>query len=310
MRDNYIILNIILFLSFTINTFFLEMIYKINNDCSQFLVLYSTICSYLTSLIFSYNEKLMKPIPKYKYLIISLSTFISSQSGLYALKYISISTRLLLKSCKSIPIVILQFTYGKNIPLHKLLSIILLSSGTYIYFYDENNSDSIYGLLLICISLLGDGFVGIYEDALVEKYKIKPFSLMKMIQLYRIILSILLIQNWIEFYSFINNNKIILLGLGVSGTTTQICIFVSLNKYGSLSTSMMGSMRKIINIILFIMINNVKLSSQKYIGLSIGISGIIINCIRNNNILNYKINSFPCKKYSKTSDIIFRMLTN
>lgn len=289
LLDNYLSLNVILFVSFTINTFFLEYIYKIDKDASQYLVLYNSLCSYLVASIFSLSETNYKPIPFYKYGFLSLSTFISSQTGLTALKYISMPTRILLKSCKSIPIVTLKLVTGKSIPLYKLFSIILLSSGTYIYSYSKANTDTNIGLLLAMISLFSDGIVGTYEDQLVETYGVQTFTLMKNIQLFRVLYSMILLDNWLSFYHFINNNLYTLLILGTSGSITHVCIFTSLNKYGSLSTSMMGSIRKTFNILLSVVVNNHSLSGNKLLGLTLGLSGIGVNCIRNIPFLENRI---------------------
>ena len=292
LLDNYILLNIILFLSFTINTIYLDTIYKIDKNISQYLVLYNSICSYIIAVIFSLNEKPNKVIPYYKYGLLSLITYISSQTGLVVLKYISMSTRMLLKSCKSIPIVIIELSSGKSIPLYKIVSIILLSTGTYIYSYCEDNPDNIIILLLAIISLFSDGIVGIYEDKLVKDYNVQTFTLMKNIQLFRVIYSIILLDNWILFYQFINNNLFILIILGTSGTITQVCIFTSINKYGSLSTSMMGSFRKTFNILLSIILNNNITNVNKFIGLILSLLGIGINFV---NKLFFKT-EINCKK--------------
>ena len=146
-------------------------------------------------------------------------------------------TRILLKSCKSIPIIIIGLISGKSYNVYKIISIISISSGAYIYSYTYNNSDTIIGLQFAMISLICDGFVSIYEDILVERYKVKTFTMMQNIQIWRIIFSLGYIQDWWKFYQFINKYLITLIFLGLSGSGTQVCIFISINHYGSLTTS-------------------------------------------------------------------------
>lgn len=316
----FILLNIILLGCFTLNTLYLEYLYKNETNITYHLVLYSSICNFIVALICSYIEPISKIdlkksslVPHSQYIIISFGTFISSQTGMISLNYISMPTRILLKSCKSIPIIVIGLIYGKSYPLYKIISIVALSSGTYLYSYTDNGYNTLIGIGYAMISLISDGFVGLYEDSLVEKYNINTFTLMQNIQMWRIVFASSYIQDWWRFYQFIYKYSKTLIILGVSGAGTQVCIFISLNRYGSLTTSMIGGFRKIFNIILSILMNGYNLTSRQSIGLIFGISGIVINLTRKHPLFLQKIHCNNClkrtKKYCKTSDIIFRLLT-
>ena len=82
--------------------------------------------------------------------------------------------------------------------------------------------------------------------------------------------------------------------MGLSGSGTQVCIFISLNRYGSLTTSMMGGFRKIFNIVLSILINGYDLTSRQSLGLTLGISGIVVNLSRNYPLFLQEIH---CKQF-------------
>ena len=316
----FILLNIILLGCFTLNTLYLEYLYRKETDITNYLVFYSSVCNYVTALIFSYEETQPKTnlekstlVPYSQYIIISLGTFISSQTGMISLDYISMPTRILLKSCKSIPIVIIGLLSGKSYPTYKIMSIVALSSGTYLYSYTDNGYNTLVGIGFALVSLISDGFVGIYEDALVERYQVQTFTLMRNIQMWRIIFSLGYIQDWWRFYQFMYQYSTTMIFLGFSGAGTQVCIFVSLNRYGSLTTSMMGGFRKIFNIVLSILLNGYDLTHRQSLGLILGISGILVNLNRNYPLLLQEIHCKQCmrrtKKYSKTSDTVFRLLT-
>ena len=311
----FILLNIILLGCFTLNTLYLEYLYRNERDITNYLVFYSSVCNYVIALIFSYEEMQPKTnlekstlVPYSQYIIISLGTFISSQTGMISLDYISMPTRILLKSCKSIPIVFIGLLSGKSYPIYKIISIVTLSSGTYLYSYTDNGYNTLVGIGFALASLISDGFVGIYEDALVERYQVQTFTLMRNIQMWRIVFSLGYIQDWWRFYQFMHQYSTTMIFLGFSGAGTQVCIFVSLNRYGSLTTSMMGGFRKIFNIVLSILMNGYDLTYRQSLGLTLGVSGILVNLSRNYPLFLQEIHCKQCirrtKKYSKTISVI------
>tara|TARA_Y100000748_G_scaffold256376_3_gene222773 strand:+ start:35 stop:1009 length:975 start_codon:yes stop_codon:yes gene_type:complete len=316
----FILLNIILLGCFTLNTLYLEYLYQNETNITNYLVFYSSVCNYVIAVVFSYgvtkssteSEKSGLVLHS-QYIIISLGTFISSQTGMLALDYISMPTRILLKSCKSIPIVLIGLLSGKSYPVYKIISIVALSSGTYLYSYTDNGYDTLIGIGFALVSLVSDGFVGTYQDDLVERYQVQTFTLMRNIQLWRIVFSLVYIHDWWRFYQFLHQYSMTMIFLGLSGAGTQVCIFISLNCYGSLSTAMMDNFRKVFNIILSIVINGYGLTSRQSLGLTLGISGIVVNLSRNYPLFLQEIHCKQClrrtKKYSKTSDTVFRLLT-
>jgi drug/metabolite transporter (DMT)-like permease len=308
----FILLNILLLGCFTLNTLYLESLYKNETNITNYLVFYSSVCNYIVALIFSYGEiqpkisnttsnTLTTQITHFQYIIISLGTFISSQTGMIALDYISMPTRILLKSCKSIPIIVVGLFSGKSYPVYKFISIIALSSGTYFYSYIDNNSDQAIGIGFALVSLVSEGLVGVYQDNLVEKYQVGTFTLMQNIQMWRIVFSILYIYDWWKFYQFMHQYSITIIFLGLSGAGTQVCIFISLNRYGSLSTAMMDNFRKVFNIILSIVMNGYNLTNRQSLGLTLGISGILVNVTPNHPFFSQKIHCKQCLRRIKIS---------
>ena len=308
----FILLNILLLGCFTLNTLYLESLYKNETNITNYLVFYSSVCNYIVALIFSYAETrpkisnttsntLTTQITHFQYIIISLGTFISSQTGMIALDYISMPTRILLNSCKSIPIIVVGLFSGKSYPVYKFISIIALSSGTYFYSYIDNNSDQAIGIGYAFVSLISEGLVGVYQDNLVEKYQVGTFTLMQNIQMWRIVFSIVYIYDWWKFYQFMHQYSITIMFLGLSGAGTQICIFISLTRYGSLSTAMMDNFRKVFNIILSIVMNGYNLTNRQSLGLTLGISGILVNVTPNHPFFSQKIHCKQCLRRIKIS---------
>lgn len=92
--------------------------------------------------------------------------------------------------------------------------------------------------------------------------------------------------------------SITMIFLGLSGAGMQVCIFVSLNRYGSLTTSMMGGFRKIFNIVLSILMNGYDLTHRQSLGLTLGVSGILVNLSRNNSLFLQEIHCKQCMRRS------------
>ena len=84
-----------------------------------------------------------------------------------------------------------------------------------------------------------------------------------------------------------------------SEASIQVCIFISLNRYGSLTTSMMDSFRKIFNIVLSILINGYDLTSRQSLGLTLGISGIVVNLSHNYPLFLQEIHCKQCLRRTK-----------
>ena len=119
--------------------------------------------------------------------------------------------------------------------------------------------------------------------------------------MWRIVFSIVYIYDWWKFYQFMHQYSITIIFLGLSGAGTQVCIFISLNRYGSLSTAMMDNFRKVFNIVLSIVLNGYNLTNRQSVGLTLGISGILINVTPNHPFFSQKIHCKQCLRRIKIS---------
>jgi UDP-galactose transporter B1 len=98
------------------------------------------------------------------YLLLSIFQCLASPFGYESLKYIDYPTHILGKSCKLIPVMLMNFVlYGKIYSLKKYLIVLLITVGVSCFTLlqpkksGKPTNNSLYGLMLLMVNLLIDG---------------------------------------------------------------------------------------------------------------------------------------------------------
>jgi UDP-galactose transporter B1 len=244
-------------------------------------------------------------MPQSKLIIVGLLAFGSTISSMVALRYVTFITRILGKSCKSIPVMVVGLFLGKSYALKKYVSVVVLSIGVAVFLVGtahekqhkavqtneihdhvaahERTPNVLLGFSLLLLSLLFDGATGALEDKYMEQYHIGAFDLMYTVNIYKCIFAAIGMVVMGEIPTFVEQvvpslPNLVLLSL--TGAMGQAFIFFTISKFGALTTSIIGTCRKVLSIVLSVILFGHILSFEQFIGLAVSFVGIGLNWVR------------------------------
>jgi UDP-galactose transporter B1 len=208
-----------------------------------------------------------------------------------SLRYVIFPVQVLAKSCKPIPVMIMGALMGKKYPLRKYINVSLITVGVALFMgggdskhggddADKMGPTMIIGVALLFVSLSFDGATGAYEDMIMSTAHVGPFELMYNIQLGKCILAGLglIFTNEVNyFFVMCQQTGPVLVVLGLTGAIGQVFIFVTISKFGALTCSIMGLMRKITTLVTSIIIYGHELNFTQAGGLGLSIGAMIYN---------------------------------
>lgn len=204
-------------------------------------------------------------VPTKYFILIALSAFISTVTSMVALRYVCFITRIIGKSCKSIPIMVMGLLFGKRYPASKYISVVGLSAGVAIFLTSSYNRDDhtspqktqiVWGSLLLLISLVFDGITGALEDKYIALYQIPSLELMYQLNRFKAVFALLGMvwtRQWTALGS-IQDQAFLLVLLSFTGALAQMCIFEIIQHFGALTLSIVGTCRKVLSICLSIVV--------------------------------------------------------
>ncbi|RLN21586.1 hypothetical protein BBJ28_00007643 [Nothophytophthora sp. Chile5] len=247
--------------------------------------------------------------------IVGALAFGSTISSMVALRYVTFITRILGKSCKSIPVMIMGVFLGKKYALKKYLSVIVLSIGVAVFLVGtahekqqrsvqhneshdhvpvhERTPNMLLGFSLLVMSLIFDGATGALEDKFMEKYHIGAFDLMYAVNIYKALFSAagMVVNGEVPvFLEYVVPSLPNLIMLSLTGAMGQAFIFFTISKFGALTTAIIGTCRKVLSIVLSVILFGHILSQEQTIGLGVAFAGIGLNWV---NIKNCFAKSKP-----------------
>lgn len=244
-------------------------------------------------------------MPQSKLIIVGLLAFGSTIASMVALRYVTFITRILGKSCKSIPVMVVGLFLGKSYQLKKYVSVLVLSIGVAVFLlgtahekqhkavqtneihdhvpHNERTPNMVLGFSLLLLSLLFDGATGALEDKFMEQYHIGAFDLMYTVNIYKCIFAAIGMVVMGEIPTFVEQvvpslPNLVLLSL--TGAMGQAFIFFTISKFGALTTSIIGTCRKVLSIVLSVILFGHILSLEQFIGLAVSFVGIGLNWVR------------------------------
>ncbi|KAF0744723.1 hypothetical protein Ae201684P_019047 [Aphanomyces euteiches] len=232
-------------------------------------------------------------LPRRHYVLLSVLAFISTLASVCALRYVTFITRILGKSCKSIPVMFIGVCFGKRYSVQKYLSVILLSIGVAVFLmgsYHRHTEDpttseaqSAIGLCLLLLSLLCDGATGALEDKFMAQYTVGAFELMFQLSSFKALFAcggVVFAGEWPQLLESVAASVGPLLALSLSGAAGQAFIFYTITKFGALTTSIIGTMRKVVSIALSVVLFHHVLGIGQVTGLFIAFTAIMMNWVR------------------------------
>ncbi|KAF0698469.1 Aste57867_10892 [Aphanomyces stellatus] len=269
--------------------------------CPQYLI-YTVVawCGLHMKRVSVRKDKSVVQVPKrhspwHIFAFIAAATFGSYYFSFRALRHVSYLFKVLGKTCKPIPILLLGLCFGKTYTTRKYSSVLLITSGAAVFFVYQSASsssnqnihsiqDQLTGVFLLLVSLLCDGLAGVLEDKYIAEYKLGPFDLMFRISFVSTAFcAVLLGHDWTTLLFHLSGDAWRLIGLiGLCGSLGQVFMFISITYFGSLSTSVVGTCRKMLTVLSSIYVFQHPLSRMQIVGLGLAFIGMMLSMASKN----------------------------
>ena len=233
---------------------------------------------------------------------------IGSPFGYAALRYIDYPTQILGKSCKLVPVMLMNIIlYRRKFALHKYVVVGTVTLGISLFMlYAPSGghgakkgaaSNSLLGIGLLLVNLLVDGAINSTQDEVFVKYKIQGIQMMFLMNVFATLItttSMLVPFPSIPIISpapasgvrhselssalaFISSHPQVLkdiLLFSTAGALGQLFIFDTLENFGSLTLVTITVTRKLFTMLLSLVVYDHRLTAGQWIGVTTVFAGI------------------------------------
>ncbi|CAD8127767.1 unnamed protein product [Paramecium sonneborni] len=226
-----------------------------------------------------YRNKIKFVCTKKEGSYLGLLNFTSMIGALAALQYVSFPLQALVKSCKILSVLVVGLVLGnQKFTKQQILCGLIITIGIYIFNVSEgsasNKSSSLFGIVLLMISLFSDGCLATLQS----KFKVKKLEQWEMgfhISLWSFIGSIFytIIQGkYIQFFQYIQQYPQVvpeIVFLTIYSVLGQVFIFYCISCFSPRVLSVVTTTRKFFTVLLSIMIHNHMVNQIQWIGISL-----------------------------------------
>ncbi|KAJ6232718.1 solute carrier family 35 member b1 [Anaeramoeba flamelloides] len=258
-----------------------------------------------TKVVSYYSE-----IPIKAFIFVSLIQTISYSTSISSHKYTNYPTKILVKSCKPISILVLgSLVYKRKYPVLRYLSMIGMCLGIALFSYQQKGSHSdehnlLYSLSLLSVALFSDGIYAQHIDNLHRKYP--SSSRIRSMIVINFLLVFCLMPLWLinayernNLLSFFKNNPqliYLLLGSGVLSGIGQLVIYYSLQYFDSVIMSVITTSRKFITILFSIVYFKHTISRQQWASIVLVFASLLIDSFSKAHVFEKLFKKQPKKE--------------
>ncbi|KAH9411642.1 UDP-N-acetylglucosamine (UAA) transporter [Ordospora pajunii] len=194
------------------------------------------------------------------YLCLALLSIASASLGILSLRYLSYPTLVIAKSCKLVPIALINIlVYRRRMSCRRCLSLCLVSVCVVLFSLLDGSrrsgsGTSVLGGMILVLSLAADGFINSQQDHVFREFKVTPFEMMYYTNGFRlaIVLAMGLKQNsigyTIEFVRAVPGMGVDLLLYSAFNVIGQGVVYSMVQAHGSLTLTMVNVTRKMLSI--------------------------------------------------------------
>ncbi|ODV79358.1 UAA-domain-containing protein [Suhomyces tanzawaensis NRRL Y-17324] len=244
-------------------------------------------------LIFT-NQKLIS-LQYFKwFLLISITSSLSSPLGYESLKHVDYLAYLLAKSCKLIPVMLVHLVmYGTRFPVFKYVVAGLVTAGVAVFTSSHtslktsiNDGKTGLGMAQLIGSMVLDGLTNLTQDQLFKSqqgtHRVTGASLMCILNLFVFVLTaaytavfksseLTYTLDFVHKYPEVLTN---ILAFAVFGSVGQVFVFVILEKFDSLVLITATVTRKMLSMILSVVLFGHNLTGVQWLGVGLVFGGV------------------------------------
>ncbi|KAJ3018186.1 UDP-galactose transporter [Thoreauomyces humboldtii] len=244
----------------------------------RFFIFLNVVQSLCASTVATFYQKvvLRRPLTKpsgelwQKYAQCAIMGTVAPLFGYAAMRDLDFPTVILGKSCKLVPVLLMNFIiYRRTFPASQYLVVVLITAGVSAFMLlhkqegdhggKANNTRSAYGLGLLLVNLLMDGAVNSTQDRIFHKFKVTGSSMMVYLNLIQSGLMITYLALWpystelgaaVAFCTAHPQVIADVLLFGLCGAVGQCFIYYTLERFGAVSLVTVTVTRKMFSILL------------------------------------------------------------
>ncbi|KAI1321159.1 UDP-galactose transporter [Mortierella claussenii] len=253
-----------------------------------------------------------------KYFQVAFFNAIASPFSYAALRHIDYPTMILTKSCKLVPVMLMNIIlYRRKFPLYKYVCVALITIGVSGFMllapFDEHKkgavNSSLYGMLLVIINLTIDGVTNSTQDQIFHTFKVTGQQMMCIMNLFMSAFMALWLLNPFNSelgnaLAFCHSHPAIMKDITLfclCGALGQCFIFYTLEQFGSLSLVTVTVTRKLFTILLSVLAYGHLLNISQWLMIGIVFSGIGLEAyVKRNEKLEKMVDNLP--KHSPKPD--------
>lgn len=241
-----------------------------------------------------------------RYVLIAALQSTASQLGFLSLRYISYPTLTIAKSCKLVPVLIINvLLYRRKFAPYKYAVVVLVTLGIYLFMAfapprpgkksKGPESSSLLGLLLCFLNLVLDGATNSTQDQVFSKFGRKTVGAGQMMLVMNMI-SFLLMSftlsiplpflstpgqptQLVRALEFTEKHPEVwrdIIAYALAGSVGQVSIFETLQRFGSLTLVSITVTRKLFTMLLSVVVYKHELSRAQWLGVVVVFAGIAI----------------------------------
>ncbi|KAF9116529.1 UDP-galactose transporter [Mortierella sp. AM989] len=253
-----------------------------------------------------------------KYFQVAFSNAVASPFSYAALKHIDYPTMILTKSCKLVPVMLMNILlYRRRYPTYKYVCVALITFGAagfmFLAPFDEHKQEavnnSLFGMFLVIINLTIDGITNSTQDQIFRTFKVTGQQMMCFMNLFMSMFMALWLLNPFnselgDALAFCHSHPSIIRDIMlfcICGALGQCFIFYTLEQFGSLSLVTVTVTRKLFTILLSVVAYGHILNISQWLMIGVVFSGIGLEAyIKRNEKLEKMTDNLP--KHSPRPD--------
>ncbi|GAK64811.1 UAA transporter [Moesziomyces antarcticus] len=247
------------------------------------------------------SSRWISPLLK-RYVAIAALQSTASQLGFLSLRYISYPTLTLAKSCKLVPVLIMNVVlYRRKFAAYKYAVVGLVTLGIWLFMafapskpgkkVKGPESSSLVGLLLCLLNLVLDGATNSTQDDVFSRFGRKTVSAGQMMLVMNAISAVLMAltltvpspfssgepNQLTAALAFAHKHPEVwrdIVAYAVAGAVGQVSIFETLERFGSLTLVSITVTRKLFTMLLSVLVYKHELSNLQWVGVAVVFAGI------------------------------------
>jgi len=246
---------------------------------SLFLVFFQSVINGLVALgVMLYTRQPQSAVPASLYAKIGASYIGAMFASNYSLNFVSYPTQVLAKSCKIIPVMLMNLIMGQHkYHLRDYLGMIGLTIGISMFMLFQAGAKnagttSLYGLFSLAVSLALDAYTSPTQEQAMAKYKPTVDQVMFFLNFYAVLLTSLYLVpsgEMLEAFHFLREFPAALLDVtmySILSALGQYSILVTLFRFNSLALAVITTTRKFFTILISVLWFGHPLTNMQWVG--------------------------------------------